>query len=173
MPKEDFDEVRSGRRSRVRLMGQTGTFYNSIIYTCQSDGKKSDFLTFHFPADISPASFKYDEWKPKLDISILADGTSTHIIAEYIKGDIFVDEGTVGAGIFLNFANAAALTLDFGERSDKLNLLVADRFATMDLSKATREILPIVLSVKPNALRTFSNREMVERCLQYKRDGKL
>ena len=75
--KDDFDAVKSGTKNQVQIIGQAGTFYNSMIFTCQGNKKKSDFLTFHFPADISPASFKYDEWKPRLDISILADRMSS------------------------------------------------------------------------------------------------
>lgn len=172
MHKADFEDVRSGKSSQVQIIGQAGTFYNSMIYTCQGDRKKSDFLTLHFPADVAPASFAFDDWRPRLDVSILADRMSSNFVGEYNKGDIFVDASTVGAETFLGFANASALTLDFGDKHDRLNLFVADRFATMDLSSGTREMLPVALNIKPNALRSFSTREMVERCLQYKNSGR-
>jgi hypothetical protein len=170
--KADFDAVRSGTTSRVQIIGEAGTFYNSMIYTCQGDRGKSDFLTLHFPANVAPASFAFGEWRPRLDVSILADRASSNFVGEYNKGDIFVDASTVGVDTFLGFANAAALTLDFGEKHDRLNLFVADRFANMDLAAGTREMLPLSLNIKPNALRSFSSREMVERCLQYKKSGR-
>jgi hypothetical protein len=167
--KADFDSVRSGAKDDVKFIGDVGTFYNSLIYTCQKNAKKSDFLTFHFPVAVSPASFRYDDWKPKLDVSILADKTSTHLIAEYMKGDIFVDANAVGVETFLQFVGATALTVDFGDKGDRLNFLVADSFATTNLSGITGELVPVMLGIKPNQVRIFSNMEMVKRCLEYKR----
>lgn len=169
MDKADFDSVRSGAKNRVQIIGQAGTFYNSMIYTCQRDTKKSDFLTFHFPSEISPASFQYSDAKPNLNLGLLADKKSTHVTAEYLKGDIFVDASTAGAETFIDLVTASTLTLDFGEKGDRLNLVVADKFATMDLSNATKEMLPILLNIKPQALRSFSNKQMLESCLQYKK----
>ena len=170
--KDDFDAVKSGTKNQVQIIGQAGTFYNSMIFTCQGNKKKSDFLTFHFPADISPASFKYDEWKPRLDISILADRMSSNFVSEYMKGDIFVDASTVGVDTFLGFVKASELAVDFGDKHDRLNLSVADKFAGMDLMMGTREMLPMALNIKSSALGVFSDGEMLKRCLQYRTSGK-
>jgi hypothetical protein len=169
MHKADFDSVRSGATDKVQIIGAAGTFYNSMIYTCQSDARKSDFLTFHFPADASPASFGYSDWKPRLNISVLANGTSTTFMSEYLKGDIFADASAVGIQTFLSFVAASDLVVSFGEKDDRLNLFVADKFATMNLSAGTKQMLPDLLHIKPSALPGYSNQEMVKRCLQYKR----
>jgi hypothetical protein len=172
MHKPDFDLGRSGKIDQIQLIGETGQFYNSMIYTCQRSPQKSDFLTFHFPPDISPASFKYDEWVPKIELSVLADNTSSHVIGEYIKGDIFVDANQVGVDDFLRFVAASDIIVQFGAKNDRLNLLIADKFINMDLAGGLRQLLPAIINVEPNSLHAYTNDEMLKRCLTYKRTGK-
>jgi len=64
MRKAAFDAVRSGRTRQIELIGQPGTFYNSMIYTCRKVPDKPDYLTFHLPPTVTPASFKYEDMRP-------------------------------------------------------------------------------------------------------------
>jgi hypothetical protein len=167
--KNDLDSLMLGAKKDIQFIGDVGTFFNSVIFTCHKDKSKSDFLTFHIPPDVSPASFKYDEWRPKLEINLLADKVASHFTGEYIKGDIFVDANSVGVETFVTFLDASSITIDFGDKSDRLNLSMAEKLSGVDLLSQLRELLPIGLKIAPNDLVALSNNEMLERCLQYKK----
>jgi hypothetical protein len=171
MHKADFDLGKSGKVDRIQIIGNPGQFYNSMIYNCQRHSQTSDFLTLHMPPEISPASFKYDEWIPNMELSILAKNTSSHVVGEYLKGDIFVDANSVGVDNFLRFVSASDMTVQFGEKGDRLNLLITDKFVNMDLADGVRQLLPAVIDVGPKSIHAYTSDEMLKRCLGYKRTG--
>ena len=158
----------SGKAGPVDIVGPPGTFYNSMIYTCRKVPDKPDYLTFHLPSPISPASFKYDAHRPGLTINIASDQGASRNVAEYNKGDIFLDAGDADAGNLLRLMQSSKITLRFGGPKDTLNLNISDSYGRVDLAKAIKATLPAMLNVDPGALRSFSNTELRAHCLAYR-----
>jgi hypothetical protein len=129
---------------------------------------KPDYLTFHLPPQVSPASFKYDTNQPKLEINIVIDTEPSHAVVEYKKGDIFLDAADAGAGNLLRLMRASEITINFGSRNDRLTLGITAKFGSVELAKAMKDLLPQMASIDPGALRSFSNQESREHCLAYK-----
>jgi hypothetical protein len=168
MRKTDYAATRSGRTNQIRLMGPAGQLYNSMIYTCRKSSDKPDYLTFHLPPQVSPASFKYDTNQPKLEINIVVDTEPNHAVVEYKKGDIFLDAADAGAGNLLRLMRASEITINFGSRNDRFTLGITAKFGSVELAKAMKDLLPQMASIDPGALRSFSNQELREHCLAYK-----
>jgi hypothetical protein len=167
-PKTSFDAIRSGKTSQVDIVGPPGTFYNSMIYTCRKTLDKPDYLTFHLPSPIAPASFEYDAHRPELTINIATDKGTIRNVAEYNKGDIFVDASTADAANLLRLMQASEIAVRFGSPKDLLNLSIRDKYGRVELAKAVKATLPIMLKFEPGALRSFSNQELREHCLAYR-----
>jgi hypothetical protein len=167
MRKTDYAAVRSGGTSKSQIIGPPGQFYNSMIYTCRKRSDKSDYLTFHLPPQVSPASFKYATNQAGLQINIVADTEPSRAVVEYKQGDIFLD-ADAGAGNLLRLMRAFEITINFGRRNDRLDLRVTEKFGSMELAKGVKELLPLVAKIDPGALRSFSNEELRQYCLAYK-----
>jgi hypothetical protein len=170
MHKADFDDLRSGRTENINIIGEPGQFYNSMLYFCQRSRMKADFLQFHLPADVTPASFKYGDWVSSLEIRILTDLGSMRVSGEYMKGDLFVDADATDPKFFVSLIQSSELTVEFGTQNDRLNLFVGDRLMKSDLKGFVVTALPMMLNVK--SLKHFTNQEMMDRCLSYKKTGR-
>jgi hypothetical protein len=170
MHKVDFDDLRSDRTESVKIIGEAGQFYNSMLYFCQRSNMKADFVQFHLPADVTPASFKYDDWVSSLEIRILTNISSMRVRGEYMKGDLFVDADATEQKLFLSLIESSELTVEFGSQNDRLNLFVSDKLMKANLKRLLVTALPIMFNLKN--LKHFTNQEMTERCLSYKKTGR-
>jgi hypothetical protein len=163
----DFKRLRSGETDEVQLIGQTGTFYNSMIFNCVR--KKVDYLTLHLPSAVSVSSFESDGWKSSMEVRILANGVSIRSSAEYINRDIFLDAANFKSNIdFLHILAATEIITEFGERGDRLNLFVSDQLGKANLAYAEKEMIPKLMNAKAHFLNTT---EMLAKCRQFKRTG--
>jgi hypothetical protein len=170
--RQAIEDAKSGNSKQLQIIGAPGMFYNTMIYNCQRDQRKSDFLTFHIPDELSPSSFRRDERVPQLAIRVLIDRVSMTYDAEYIKGDIFLDaSSTRETGDFLRLLNAAEIIVEFGDQKDRLNLFVGDTLGNAKLADFVREALPPLLKLSPNTLRFLNNAEMLRICMTYKKTG--
>ncbi len=168
MHRAAFDATRSGKADKIDIIGPPGTFYNSMIYTCRKIPDKPDYLTFHLPPTVIPASFKYDDHKPQLTIDILADKESSRNVGEYNKGDLFLDATDAEAGNLRRLMRASDISVQFGARKDRLKLAVTNHLSRLELAKMVKEMLPLLLKVDPATLRSFTSTELREHCLAYR-----
>jgi hypothetical protein len=141
---------------------------NSMLFTCQKGHR--DYLTFHIPDRVVP-KMRRDQWISEMNMRILADGTSTEFIGEYIKGDIFVDITSTTFDDLLHVIESKEISVEFGPGNDRLNFYQDDFTpgGTGDLRGFLREYLPESLkNVGGRNFRTFDQRSMFEACRKYK-----
>jgi hypothetical protein len=143
-----------------------------MIYNCERDRRKTDFLTVHLPDNAHPTSFEHQEWISQLEMRILADGRSGSIIGEYIKGDIFIDANSYSSREdFLKLLFASRLIFEFGNKRDRITFAVDDQVGSAQLGLFMREYLPR-LPIFASGLRFLSNSDMLRLCSGYKNTGR-
>ncbi|XUM23902.1 hypothetical protein ACRAVF_11940 [Bradyrhizobium oligotrophicum S58] len=168
MARKSFDSLRAGKTARADLIGSAGTLVNAMIYTCRKVPDRPDYLTFHMPPTITPVSFGYEDRRPQVPIEIVADTSATRHVVEYIKGDLFVDAVDTSASNLLRLMQASEITIRFGARKDSFKLSITDRLGRIELARAVKEMLPLLINAAPGTLRSFSNTELRAHCLAYR-----
>ena len=169
---QNLNEIDSRKDDEVRLISPPGSLVNSMIYNCQRDERKSDFLTVHLPDNAHPTSFEHEEWVSQLEMHMLLDGRSGSVVAEYIKGDIFIDVDNYDSREdFLKLLTASRLIVEFGSKRDRITFAVDNQVGRANLGLFMREYLPR-LPIFASGLRFLSNTDMLHLCSGYKRTGR-
>jgi Sel1 repeat-containing protein len=170
--KQNLKEIDSRKSDELRVISPPGLLVNSMIYSCQRDRQKSDFLTVHLPDNAHPTSFEHQEWISKLEMRILADGRAGSVVGEYIKGDIFIDaDDYESKGDFLKLLSASRLIFEFGSKRDRITFAVDDQVGSARLGLFMREYLPR-LPIFASGLRFLTNADMLRSCAGYKNTGR-
>lgn len=169
--RSNLTEIDSGKTQDVHLLEHPGSFINSMIYNCQRDRRKSDFITIHLPESAHPKSFDYHEWVSRLEVRILADGASSTVGGEYIQGDLFMDANALGSARFLSLLSASRLIFEFGEKNDRVSFAVAEQIGNAKIGSFIREALPMAVKAS-SSLQFLSGADMLARCSIFKRTGR-
>jgi hypothetical protein len=122
--RQNLNEIDSGVNDKVTVISGPGSFTNSMIFNCERDRRRVDFVTIHLPDYADPASFDHQEW---VSIQILVDGRSQTVKGEYIKGDLFVDANQYDSiDEFRRLLSASRIIFEFGRNNDRISFGVSD-----------------------------------------------
>ena len=170
--KQNLNEIDLGTNERVTIISAPGSLTNSMIFNCQRDRRKTDFLTVHLPDNADPTSFEHQEWVSRLDIRILADGGSQSVQGEYIKGDLFIDANAYDfTSEFFRLLSSSRIVFEFGKNNDRIHFAVSDQIGSANIGAFMREYLSRLPDFA-SGLRFLSSRDMARLCSTYKRTGR-
>jgi hypothetical protein len=150
----------------------TSGLVNPMTFTCVQDTGYSDYLTFRFPAGTSLESVRFDDSMLRLSARILSDTSSYRAMGEYRKGDLFVDLKDIEAGAVLLPLDARRLTVEFGNKNDRLNLAAEYKLGSSNVNQFIQDVLPETLNVPSREVRLLATDDMLTTCLSYKHTGK-
>jgi hypothetical protein len=169
--RENLSDIDAGKNQQVTILSE-GSLINSMIFNCERDRQKTDFLTIHLPDYLDPQSFDHRQWVSRLDIRNLADERSGSVEGEYIKGDIFIDANKYqSTKDFLNLISASRLSVEFGDKNDRVILAASDQIGSANMRGFIREYLPHIPNFA-SGLQFLDTADMIQACLRYKRTGR-
>lgn len=165
--------TRSNQTQKLELVDPPGTIINPMFLNCRRKGGETDFLVMHLPETVSLRSFSYGEWKPTIQIRTLADGESRSVQGEYIKGDLFTDFKDMEAADFIKLMTSTELLFEFGEKSDRGELLFAEKTGATKTRQLIRDVLPELAKANGAQRVQFLNTSQVlAACLHFKKTGR-
>ena len=165
--------TRSNQMQKLELVDPPGTIINPMFLNCRRKRGETDFLVLHLPETVSLKSFSYDEWKPTIQIRTLADGESRSVHGEYIKGDLFIDFKDMEAADFIKLMTSAELLFEFGDKSDRGQLVFAEKTGATKMQQLIRTVLPELAKANGAQRVQFLNTSQVlAACLHFKKTGR-
>lgn len=143
---------------------------NTIFLTCQR--RYLDHLVIHIPDNVVTSTIKRDEWMSKTELRILADDVGFTLMAEYIKGDFFIDFTEATAKPLSELLNARSVMVEFGPADERIALYTDNKGpgGTGDLRGFVQEYTRVMLrSVGANNLRVYDTAGVFRACSNFKK----